>query len=520
MKFLTSSIALLLLSNSPALAHPQPVTDIQSLETREQAERNNGRFDDVKDLWKRKGGGGGAGAGKGGSTSSKTGSSSRATKTASRVGTRSSAPPRLVQQRGLKVLINGRKKLAFGDTGAGQNVISDHERKELGLMMTSNPTSFPMGNSKRIFSPGTVEVPIAFEDDPTSIWTIIAHVVHTFAYDLVLGNSFLKDTKCLTDCINRFVLCLFSLRPGWSMNLLGETTNRFHGQLGEGIEVFALPDIGSVRNVMNADWAMENAEAGGFEILSQPDNCGWIVLPDGTEEATVGQARTTMTLSDGKVVPIVFELLPNCYVPVVLGQGFVFGENIYTKYSGSLRELSSHDRGDEFMPMGFRKRRSEKRMGQGAIIRGADKTTDLERQLEWNLRYQNGRKATSEEWEQEKSRREEYERQRDPNWQPGPPLIQYRPRNHGHQPSIPDNEAANARSGDDSTLRDSISSSSSAQNAPSNPTGSSPSHESLSRDTGLPASDISPSEYGTGTASDSLYLGDFGREEAAQWQEE
>ncbi len=86
MKFSTSSMALLLLSNSPALAHPQPVTDIQSLETREQAERNNGRFDDVKDLWKRKGGGGGGGAGKGSSTSSKTGSSSRATKTASRVG--------------------------------------------------------------------------------------------------------------------------------------------------------------------------------------------------------------------------------------------------------------------------------------------------------------------------------------------------------------------------------------------------------------------------------------------------
>jgi hypothetical protein len=111
----------------------------------------------------------------------------------------------LVKQKGLKVLVNNRKESAFGDTGAGQNVISDRRRQELGLEMCPHPTSFPMGNSQRIFSPGTVEVPLAFEDDPKNVMTIIAHVVQTFAYDLLLGNPFLQATKCLTRFKHRFV---------------------------------------------------------------------------------------------------------------------------------------------------------------------------------------------------------------------------------------------------------------------------------------------------------------------------
>jgi hypothetical protein len=430
----------------------------------------------------------------------------------------SSSPGFLVRQRGLKVLIKGRNDAAFGDTGAGQNMISDRRREELGLTMSSNPTSFPMGNSKRIFSPGTVEVPIAFEDDPMNIITIVAHVVYSFAYDLVLGNPFLKATKCLTNYIHRFVPCLFSLRSGWSMNLLGETTTRFYAHLGKGVAVLALPDIGSVRNVMNADWAIERAKAGGFKILSRPENRGWIVLPDGTEEATVGQAQTYMTLPDGKVVSMVFELLPNCYMPVVLGQDFVFDQQIHKKYSGCLYEFSDHDSGDELMPMGYRKSRFEdKKTGYSVIVRGVE-TDDLERQLEWNLLYHHGRRATSEEWDQEYYRREQYERGRDPTWQPGLPLIQYKPQTHDHQPSGPGNEGSNSSSGEN------ISSTSITQIVNRNPTSSSPSHESALQNTGHPRSGNSSGEGDKGeTLLETvlpLHLGDFGIDEVAQWQEE
>ena len=327
----------------------------------------------------------------------------------------------IVQQRGIKVLIKNRKDSAFGDTGAGQNVISERRRKELGLDIRLDPTTFPMGNSKKIFSPGTVEVPLAFEDDPSNILIIIAHVVHTFAYDLLLGNPFLQATKCLTKFVHRFVPCLFSFNSMWSFNLLGETTQRFCGHLGKGIPFLGLPDIGSTRNVMNATWAMAQSHTEGFEILTEPRNCGWILFPDGTEEATMGQAQTNITLPDGKVVPVVFELLSNCHVPVVLGQDFIFDHDIYTKYAASLFEFEDVHSGDELMPMGFRQNRSDTEgSSAGTRLAGTKQEEDLERQLEWNLKYQDGRTASVEEWNLEHTRRERYELLQNPGWRPDP----------------------------------------------------------------------------------------------------
>ena len=70
-------VAILLLFNTLVLAHPQPVADIQSVSTRDHVERDDDFFADVKELWKRKGGGGGGGkGGSGGSSGGKGGSSS------------------------------------------------------------------------------------------------------------------------------------------------------------------------------------------------------------------------------------------------------------------------------------------------------------------------------------------------------------------------------------------------------------------------------------------------------------
>lgn len=437
----------------------------------------------------------------------------------------------VARQRGIKVLIGNRKEDAFGDTGAGQNVISDRRRKELGLEMRSLPTSFPMGNSKRIHSPGVVDVPIAFQDDPKNVMTIVCHVVHVFAYDLLLGNPFLNATKCLTKFIHRFVPCLFSLKSKWSLHLLGETSHRFEGQIGN-ITTWGLPDIGSVRNVMNAEWAFNRAKAAGFDIRTGPENCGWIVLPDGSEEATIGQARTIMTMPDGKIVPMVFELLPNCPVHVVLGQDFVFDHDIYTRYDTSILEFDDAESGDELMPMGYRRNNSgsNKKLSNKLPLR-LDETDDLPRQLEWNLRYKGGRIASVEEWNLENRRRETYERRRDANWQPGNPLIQYKPRAASTQlcgPSGPRNsDASSLPPNSGTTLRDcgnsqnsSLSNGSSRQGRvdssvlrlmlqpePPDPNSSPP---KVTRD----------SEPSVSCWTE-LCLGDsFGSDEAAQWQEE
>lgn len=187
-------------------------------------------------------------------------------------------------------------------------------------------------------------------------------------------------------------------------------------------------DIGSVRNVMNAEWAMARAGDSDFEILSGPENCGWMVFPDGTEEATIGQARTTMTLPDGEIVPVVFELLPNCYMNVVLGQEFVFSNHVYSRYADAMVQINNANSGDELIPMGYIKRRFGKKTKKGgAVLYSKTQEDDLNRQVEWNLKYEHGRTAPIAEWNQENTRREEYERSQKTNWQPTTPLIRYKP---------------------------------------------------------------------------------------------
>lgn len=74
MRFLqTFAVACLLATNTPVLAHPQPVSEISTssaAQRREAAREAEKLFAPVSDLWKRKGGGGGGGKGGGGGSSS------------------------------------------------------------------------------------------------------------------------------------------------------------------------------------------------------------------------------------------------------------------------------------------------------------------------------------------------------------------------------------------------------------------------------------------------------------------
>jgi hypothetical protein len=156
------------------------------------------------------------------------------------------------------------------------------------------------------------------------------------------------------------------------------------------------------------------------KILHRPENCGWVLFPDGTEQATFGQAHTSMTLPDSKGVPIVFKPLRKCHVPVALGQDFIFEHDIYTRYASSIIEYDDLDSGDELMPMGFRWNRSKaKKPGAGAGTKPRD---DLEQNLDWDLKHQYGRTTPIGEWNLEHARRERYERSRNTNWQPDPSI--------------------------------------------------------------------------------------------------
>ena len=339
-------------------------------------------------------------------------------------------------RRGVRGYANDRNIWAFCDTGAGQNIISARMAKQMGLNVKYQPTLFTMGNSKQVNSFGIAHFDWAFSDDPSNIIKIIAHVLDDFKYDCLLGNSFIRATKLMTDHVKRFVKGVFPSRRFWSMNLLGETSQRIQGWLGDYVDMEALPDIGSSRNIMDESWT----RSFGFSIRSAAENMGVVVFPDNSTRATIGQVHTTITLRGGAPTPIVFEVLPDCYVPVVLGEDFVFDNDLYTNHASAFVESGDPDSMYDLLPMNYYKKslissilpgRKSSSMATPADSRQdpPNEAEELERQRNWNREYSRGRTADQAEWDAEWNRRAEHERRRYPNWEPdeGIAFIEFRP---------------------------------------------------------------------------------------------
>jgi hypothetical protein len=153
----------------------------------------------------------------------------------------------------------------------------------------------------------------------------------------------------MTDHVSRFVKGIFRRQPMMSFNLLGETSHRLDGFLEGYIPIEGLPDTGSTDNIINEAWA----KAHGLLIQSGPQNCGIVHFPDGSSSPTTGRVHTTITLPGGDAIPIVFEVLPDCYVPVVLGAEFVFDHNIFSDHVDAIHEIEGVDCGNELLPMDY-----------------------------------------------------------------------------------------------------------------------------------------------------------------------
>lgn len=349
--------------------------------------------------------------------------------------------------RGVRGTVNGQAVIAFCDTGAGQNILSAQYAQEMDLKIDPQPQLLRMANSQQVATLGTVTFPWTFEDDPNNVIHVVAHVLQNFKYDCLLGNPFIRSTALMTKHLHRFVKGAFQPRDSWSMNLLGESSQRVQGMLGDDVCMEGLPDIGSARNVMDEAWAISK----GFSILSHPDNCGVIEFPDNSTRKTVGQVHTTITLPGGESIPIVFEVLPDCYVPVVLGVDFVFDNDLFIEHADAIHEAVGFDCTYDLMGMDYykiekatgaslgdrikillwpRHRQSSKSVKQTRLSpKLSNESTELNRQHEWDQRYNYGRDADQAEWDSELQRRESHELQQFPDWKPNvlKPLVKHKP---------------------------------------------------------------------------------------------
>jgi hypothetical protein len=96
---------------------------------------------------------------------------------------------------GIRVDIHGQKYSVIGDTGSEFTIISEERCHELGLGMVKKRQKIKMGNSKKLVSPGTVELPLQFPNSLAKILPVVAYVVRNFDFDILLGSAFLHKPR-------------------------------------------------------------------------------------------------------------------------------------------------------------------------------------------------------------------------------------------------------------------------------------------------------------------------------------
>ncbi|KAG6997750.1 hypothetical protein G7Y79_00038g075090 [Physcia stellaris] len=317
------------------------------------------------------------------------------------------------RKQGLAGFANNSRTSAVADTGSQKNVISASYAARLGLTIENLPSSFTLGNSRKLNSIGTVSLRWSFAESPEKAVPIICHVLPRCIYDLILGNGFLTATETMSRFRHRLTSCLFPVASKHAtFAFLGETCQRLQGVLADEYDVLAVPDSGAERNVMDMQFAINR----GFKIKKETEHRNWLQFADGSCAYTIGQVDTYWTFATGERVPVTFEILENCCSDVVIGDEILTHHNVFDFHASSLISLDASPDSYELAPFDFINR-WPRRLGLrrgGAPKDGQNQTLDphveeRRRRDMWNFEHKYGANATTIEKDLEMARRTRYD---------------------------------------------------------------------------------------------------------------
>jgi hypothetical protein len=323
-----------------------------------------------------------------------------------------------VRRCGLKMTVNGESVDGFGDTGSSHNIVDAGWVKKRNITVVDDEKDLTMGNGSRLHSQGYVELDVRFARERVKGEKIVARVVKSFPFDLLLSRLFLEATGTLKQFIRRFTKCVFPrLKSIYSVNLLsGEPDReRFHGLFNDDIEFEAVLDTGSNCNIMRWDWAQNHH----LHISTDDKHRGWISLPSNERVPTIGRVYVDMTLPAGKTVPLEFQVLEEAAVPIILGDDVVLDHELYSTYSDSIYNVDEEALPDGVLMLDFMPWYAT--VVQKAKQRFAAESTspsqtvvlnpnESKRRWAWNKKYSYGKTAPATEWAEEYKRREMHEK--------------------------------------------------------------------------------------------------------------
>ncbi|KAF2803329.1 uncharacterized protein BDZ99DRAFT_355545, partial [Mytilinidion resinicola] len=218
---------------------------------------------------------------------------------------------------------------AFPDTGAQKNVISLSYCRRLGLSIDKgSDLKFQLPSGGIVECIGSIRSRWKFANESKST-SLSFQVIADCTHDVILGGSFLKWSKTLTQFCHRIITRWRPMPQCRGVKLLGSQRQRVSGYL-DGNFVEAIPDTGCDVMLMSRAYAEEH----GYYVESGGDFRCELEFADGSRAYTEGMVTgLDWSYGDSETTSLCdFHILENLPADVVLSNDFLFEGQAFSKY--------------------------------------------------------------------------------------------------------------------------------------------------------------------------------------------
>jgi hypothetical protein len=95
------------------------------------------------------------------------------------------------------------------------------------------------------------------------------------------------------------------------------------------------------------------AKSLNLDIWNEPEHCGSFQFADGSYQKTLGQVHTFWTFASGERIPITFEVLENCCSDIIIGEDILWDYNVFEAHSSSIISVLGTDEQPHLAPFGY-----------------------------------------------------------------------------------------------------------------------------------------------------------------------
>lgn len=246
----------------------------------------------------------------------------------------------------LETTLGNMRVHASADSGSDENIISLSAAIQLGFdldRVSEQHQDFALANGKIVTSLGCLEARYVFASVMPYIEayaSCVFHVMQTLATDVIMGMTFLEETRTLTEHTERLVEQVIEMPQSLRVNSVGRPRSQLSCRVNEHL-VCANVDSGSDLDLINPDYARSCAMQimpGEEEIMfadgSLAYTSGSTVVPFAVVQVDFNDVRSVTRRSEA--IDIEFFVLDSLSADVLVGNDTIRDFDVFNRYADCL----------------------------------------------------------------------------------------------------------------------------------------------------------------------------------------